>query len=65
MKKEATIQERTINMSLLYVWLGLYGFIGTQLAWTLRPFFGSPYGTFQLFRALEGNFYIAVLQMLF
>ncbi len=48
---------------LLYLWLMLYGFVGTQLAWTLRPFFGSPGEPFQLFRTLEGNFYHAVLRL--
>src|SRR4051794_33412859 len=28
------------SMTLLYVWILLFGFVGTQLAWTLRPFFG-------------------------
>jgi hypothetical protein len=35
----------------------LFGFVGTQLAWTLRPFFGSPDEPFQVFRHLEGTFY--------
>ena len=29
-------------MILLYIWIMLFGFVGTQLAWTLRPFFGDP-----------------------
>ena len=37
-------------MTLLYVWILLFGFVGTQLAWTLRPFFGSPGQDFALFR---------------
>ena len=28
--------------ALLYIWILLFGFVGTQLAWTLRPFFGDP-----------------------
>jgi hypothetical protein len=31
--------------------------VGCQLGWTLRPFFGAPNETFNLFRSLEGNFY--------
>jgi hypothetical protein len=44
-------------MTLLYVWILLFGFVGTQLAWTLRPFFGSPDEKFQIFRDIEGTFY--------
>jgi hypothetical protein len=53
---------RSVNMALLYFWLGLYGFVGTQLGWTLRPFFGDPTQPFLLFRAIEGNFYLGVLE---
>ncbi len=42
---------------LLTLWIVLYGFVGTQLAWTLRPFFGAPGLPFELFRGLGGNFY--------
>lgn len=47
---------------LLQAWLGLYAFVGSQLGWTLRPFFGAPGEPFQLFRQLEGNFYQSVFQ---
>jgi hypothetical protein len=40
----------------------LFGFVGTQLAWTLRPFFGSPDEGFALFRSIEGNFYAEILR---
>jgi hypothetical protein len=40
--------------------LVLYVFVGTQLAWVLRPFVGSPDQGFQLFRARKGNFYESV-----
>ncbi|GAB1541658.1 hypothetical protein NUACC21_43300 [Scytonema sp. NUACC21] len=43
-------------------WLFLYAFVGSQLGWTLRPFFGTPDSPFQLFREREGNFYLSVLQ---
>jgi hypothetical protein len=42
---------------LLQLWLVLYAMVGCQLGWTLRPFFGAPNETFNLFRNLEGNFY--------
>jgi hypothetical protein len=52
------------SMTLLYVWILLFGFVGTQLAWTLRPFFGSPGMTFSLYRDIDGNFYAEILRTL-
>ncbi len=49
--------QRPASMSLLYIWILLFGFVGTQLAWTLRPFFGSPGEPFGIFRNLNGTFY--------
>jgi len=52
------------NRRLLRGWLVVYAFVGTQLAWTLRPFFGAPGLPFELFRTLEGNFYVNIIQTL-
>lgn len=49
---------------LIRAWLILYGFVGSQLAWTLRPFFGTPGQPFALFREIESNFYIEVLKII-
>ena len=54
--------ERPASMGLLYIWILLFGFVGTQLAWTLRPFFGSPDEPFQLFREINGNFYVDIVR---
>ena len=56
--------QRPASMTLLYIWILLFGFVGTQLAWTLRPFFGSPDQDFALFRSIEGNFYAEILRTL-
>jgi hypothetical protein len=48
-----------LRNTILRFWLGLYGFVGSQLGWTLRPFFGSP-GQFEFFRPREGNFLVGV-----
>jgi hypothetical protein len=52
------------SMTLLYIWILLFGFVGTQLAWTLRPFFGSPDKPFSLYREIDGNFYAEVFRTL-
>lgn len=54
--------EKQSSTALLYVWIVLFGFVGTQLGWTLRPFFGSPYEKFELFRAIDGNFYVDIVK---
>jgi hypothetical protein len=53
--------ERPASMILLYIWIVLFGFVGTQLAWTLRPFFGNPGKPFELFRDIDGTFYGDIL----
>lgn len=50
------------RMAVLQFWLILYAFVGTQLAWTLRPFFGNPGRPFELFREMQGNFYLDIVK---
>jgi hypothetical protein len=51
-----------IRKKIIRSWLFLYAFVGSQLGWTLRPFFGTPDSVFQLFREREGNFYLSVIK---
>ncbi len=44
-------------------WYVIYVLIATQLAWILRPFVGEK-GTFVLFREIEGNFYLAIYNII-
>lgn len=44
----------------MWLWVIVYGFVGSQMAWTLRPFIGAPSMKFELFRQLGGNFYTNV-----
>lgn len=46
---------------ILYLWIVLYAFVGSQMAWTLRPYVGYPGSPFELFRQLGGNFYTDIL----
>ena len=45
-------------------WLVLYAFVGSQLGWTLRPFFGTVGKEFELFRDLEGNVYVHLFKVI-
>ena len=60
----ATLQGKHAPFGLRIVWLALYTFVGTQLAWVLRPFIGNPDDPFQLFRPRSGNFYESVFNSL-
>jgi hypothetical protein len=56
---EGQIGNGSIRKNILKFWLVLYGFVGTQLGWTLRPFFGTG-SSFELFRPREGSFFSAI-----
>lgn len=49
---------------ILYLWIMLYAFVGSQMAWTLRPFVGYPGARFELIREIGGNFYTNVFMSL-
>lgn len=41
-------------------WIFVFGLVGAQMGWVLRPFIGSPNQPFQWFRARHSNFFEAV-----
>ncbi len=49
---------------MFWLWMMIYGFVGSQVAWTLRPFVGYPGAPFELFRQVGGNFYTDILASL-
>ena len=51
-----------LGMQVFKIWVVILAFVSSQLAWTLRPFVGSRDLPFELFRARESNFYVAVIQ---
>ncbi len=55
-------EGQAIRTRILQFWLILYGFVGSQLGWTLRPFFGSPDKPFELFRQMQGNIYLDIVK---
>lgn len=42
-------------------WVVVFGLVGAQMSWVLRPFIGDPSVDFQWFRARESNFFQSVL----
>ena len=47
--------------SIFVIWALLYGFVGSQMAWTLSPFVGDPSLPYILARHSNSNFYADVL----
>ena len=41
-------------------WVIVFGLVGAQMGWVLRPFVGNPNQPFQWFRERESNFFQAV-----
>jgi hypothetical protein len=44
-------------------WIIVFGLVGSQMSWVLRPFFGSPNRDFVLFSGRESNFFQAVVKL--
>ncbi len=63
LSEDGTQSQHTRRM-FLRLWLILFAFVGTQLAWTLRPFFGAPHLPFEVVREIGGNFYTDMFQSL-
>lgn len=54
--REALIRERTRAANGIFrIWILLYGVVGMQTGWILRPFIGHPDLPFTFVRAREGN----------
>jgi hypothetical protein len=56
---EESVGKRRLIFTL---WVILYAFVGSQMAWTLRPFMGEPGRPFYVLIQLGGNFYADVIQ---
>ena len=57
-------QDRPVHRRLRRAWMGLYAFIGVQMGWDLRPFFGSPTMPVAFFRDEIGNAYVEIARIL-
>ena len=53
----SSAEGRPGRVIFLLPYCALFGLVGTQLAWSLRPFLGSPSQEFTLFRTLGGNLF--------
>ena len=46
------------------IWMIMFGLVGAQMGWVLRPFLGAPGRGFSLFSPRESNFFEAVFHQL-
>jgi hypothetical protein len=60
----AAPEQRRASRRLLLVWCVVYGTVGAQMGWLLRPFLGAPGQPFELLRARGSSFFEAVLHTL-
>lgn len=44
------------------LWVVVFGLVGAQMGWVLRPFIGNPAMEFTWFRDRQSNFFTAILQ---
>jgi hypothetical protein len=48
--------------SVFRIWVVVFGLVGSQMSWMLRPFIGNPNSPFTLLRPRESNFFEAVFE---
>jgi len=55
----ATGRPSEVTARVYWAWIGIYAFVGGEVAWALRPFVGSVYHAIVFLRddALQGNVY--------
>lgn len=51
--------ERNVR-NVFRIWVVVFGLVGAQMSWVLRPFIGTPDRPFTFFREREGNFFQGV-----
>jgi hypothetical protein len=52
------------KLSILRVWLLVFAFVGTQMAWIMRPYVSGAHTEFEIVRPISGNFYVTVGRLL-
>lgn len=53
-------EERTGSLGLFIVWTVMFGLVGAQTGWILRPFIGSPDQPLALFRPRQGSIFTGI-----
>jgi hypothetical protein len=59
------MEQTAINAQVRFIfrcWIFVFGIVGAQVGWLMRPFIGNPNQPFEWFRPRESNFFEAVSQ---
>lgn len=62
--RDATSGASSRGRAILVVWMFVYGAVGAQMGWILRPVVGAPDQEFTFFRERTSNFFEAFFQTL-
>jgi len=54
--------EARASLGIFRIWLVIFGLVGAQMGWLLRPFIGRPGLAFSAFRPRGGSFFQAVFE---
>ncbi len=57
---EGQVSSRNVR-HVFRIWVLVFGLVGAQMGWVMRPFIGDPHKPFTLFRPRESNFFQAVV----
>jgi len=60
-ERHAAAEESGRARRIVRIWLVIFGAVGAQMAWILRPFIGNPQLPFTLFRPRWSNFFEFIL----
>jgi hypothetical protein len=58
---EGQVSSRNVR-SVFRIWVMVFGLVGAQMGWVMRPFIGDPSKPFTFFRERESNFFQDVLK---
>jgi hypothetical protein len=58
---EGHVSSRHVK-KVFYCWVIMFGLVGAQMGWVMRPFIGSPTSPFTWFRERHGNFFEALAE---
>lgn len=60
-RRELAVLERLRGANAVFrIWVVIYGLVGVQMGWILRPFIAQPDADFAVFRARDGNFFSSI-----
>lgn len=58
----SSVEKAALEVKAVFqIWIIVFGVVGAQMAWVLRPFLGSPHHVFTWFRPRSSNFFEAII----